>query len=102
MFITENGCIDTPGEGDADVTRMRYLRDHIAAVSKAITDGCNVVGYTLWSLIDNFEWADGYTNLFGIHKVDFTSPARTRTPKASAKLYADIVHNNSVTLTEGM
>lgn len=37
MFITENGCIDTPGEGDADVTRMRYLRDHIAAVSKGST-----------------------------------------------------------------
>ncbi|EYB81847.1 hypothetical protein Y032_0373g191 [Ancylostoma ceylanicum] len=100
MFITENGCMDTPGEGDNDITRMRYLRDHIAAVSQAIEDGCNVVGYTLWSLIDNFEWTDGYTNLFGIHKVDFSSPSRTRTPKSSAKLYKEIIRNNSVALIE--
>ncbi|KHJ91780.1 glycosyl hydrolase, family 1 [Oesophagostomum dentatum] len=69
VFITENGCMDTPGEGLNDITRMRYLREHIAAVSQAIEDGCHVVGYTLWSLIDNFEWSDGYTNLFGINKV---------------------------------
>ncbi|VDM82921.1 unnamed protein product, partial [Strongylus vulgaris] len=60
--------MDTPGETDKDITRMRYLREHIAAVSQAIQDGCNVMGYTVWSLIDNFEWSDGYTNLFGIHK----------------------------------
>ncbi|KAL6742820.1 hypothetical protein Aduo_015928 [Ancylostoma duodenale] len=100
MFITENGCMDTPGEGDNDITRMRYLRDHIAAVSQAISDGCNIVGYTLWSLIDNFEWSDGYTNLFGIHKVDFSSPSRPRTPKSSAKLYKEIIRNNSVALIE--
>ncbi|KIH62621.1 glycosyl hydrolase, family 1 [Ancylostoma duodenale] len=100
MFITENGCMDTPGEGDNDITRMRYLRDHIAAVSQAISGGCNIVGYTLWSLIDNFEWSDGYTNLFGIHKVDFSSPSRPRTPKSSAKLYKEIIRNNSVALIE--
>ncbi|KAJ1351845.1 hypothetical protein KIN20_008002 [Parelaphostrongylus tenuis] len=100
VFITENGCMDTPGESLNDVTRMRYLREHIAAVSQAIVDGCNIVGYTLWSLIDNFEWSAGYTNLFGIHKVDFTSPSRTRTPKRSAMLYADIIRNNSVALIE--
>ncbi|RCN35146.1 glycosyl hydrolase, family 1 [Ancylostoma caninum] len=100
VFITENGCMDTPGEGDNDITRMRYLRDHIAAVSQAIKDGCNIVGYTLWSLIDNFEWSDGYTNLFGVHKVDFSSPSRPRTPKSSAKLYKEIIRNNSVALIE--
>ncbi|VDM56800.1 unnamed protein product, partial [Angiostrongylus costaricensis] len=101
VFITENGCMDTPGESLNDVTRMRYLREHIAAVSQAIVDGCNVVGYTLWSLIDNFEWTAGYTKLFGIHEVDFTSHSRTRTPKHSAKLYADIIRKNSVVLVEG-
>ncbi|KJH43866.1 glycosyl hydrolase, family 1 [Dictyocaulus viviparus] len=105
VFITENGCMDTPGEFLNDVTRIRYLREHIAAVSQdshrsAIVDGCNVVGYTVWSLLDNFEWSAGYTTLFGIHKVDFTSPSRTRTPKESAKFYADVIRNNSVVLIE--
>ncbi|KAE9416728.1 hypothetical protein Angca_002486 [Angiostrongylus cantonensis] len=78
MFITENGCMDTPGEFLNDVTRMRYLREHIAAVSQAIVDGCNVVGYTLWSLIDNFEWTAGYTKLFGIHKISHRTPVLVR------------------------
>ncbi|VDL62788.1 unnamed protein product, partial [Nippostrongylus brasiliensis] len=73
VFVTENGCMNTPGEGRNDLTRIRYLRDHIAAVSKAIADGCNVIGYTVWSLMDNFEWADGYANLFGVHEVRINS-----------------------------
>ncbi|CAD6186761.1 unnamed protein product [Caenorhabditis auriculariae] len=97
VLITENGCMDTPGESLEDVTRIRYLGGHIAAVSKAISRGSKVAGYTLWSLIDNFEWADGYTNLFGVHQVDFDSPNKTRTPKKSSKFYADVVRNNALT-----
>ncbi|KAJ1351844.1 hypothetical protein KIN20_007998 [Parelaphostrongylus tenuis] len=100
VFITENGCMDTPGESLNDITRMRYLREHIAAVSQAINDGCNIVGYTVWSLIDNFEWSAGYLRLYGLYKVDFTSPARTRTPKQSAIMYTEIIRNNSVALIE--
>ncbi|CAJ0589829.1 unnamed protein product [Cylicocyclus nassatus] len=100
VFITENGCMDTPGEGLHDVTRMRYLRDHIAAVSQALEDGCDVVGYAVWSLMDNFEWSDGYSQLFGLHRVDVSSPSRQRTPKASAEFYAEIIRKNSVTLIE--
>ncbi|KAJ1351843.1 hypothetical protein KIN20_007997 [Parelaphostrongylus tenuis] len=54
VFVTENGCMDTPGESLNDITRMRYLREHIAAVSQAIADGCKVSGYTVWSFVGQF------------------------------------------------
>ena len=57
-------------------------------------DGVNVKGYTAWSLMDNFEWASGYRERFGMHYVDFTDPERPRTQKESAKLYAQIVADN--------
>ena len=60
-------------------------------------DGVDVGGYYAWSLMDNFEWARGYSEHFGLHSVDMTSDARTRTPKESSRFYAKIVANNGFT-----
>ena len=51
-------------------------------------DGVRLIGYTAWSLMDNFEWASGYDEKFGLHYIDFTDPDRPRVPKASARAYA--------------
>ena len=53
-----------------------------------------MIAYTAWSLLDNFEWAAGYTEKFGLHYVDFDDPERPRTPKASARYYAQLIRDN--------
>ena len=60
-------------------------------VSAIKYDGCNVKGYTAWSLMDNFEWNTGYSERFGIHYVDFNDTARPRTPKASAVWFKSLI-----------
>ncbi len=89
LYITENGAAydDKP---DADGTvhdpeRVAYLHGHLSAVRRAITDGAEVRGYFLWSLLDNFEWAYGYDKRFGAVYVDYAS--QQRTPKSSALWY---------------
>ncbi|HEY1177793.1 MAG TPA: family 1 glycosylhydrolase, partial [Phytomonospora sp.] len=71
-----------------------YLRSHIAAVHDAIEAGADVRGYTAWSLMDNFEWAFGYTRRFGIVHVDYTT--QRRTPKASADWYRKVITRNGL------
>ncbi|ODM94351.1 Lactase-phlorizin hydrolase [Orchesella cincta] len=94
LYVTENGFSDTDAEGVNDQGRVDYYRDYTNNMLKAIKlDGCNIKKYTAWSLIDNFEWARGYTERFGAHFVDFNDPARMRTPKRSQgylkQLFAD-------------
>ncbi|KAF7284528.1 hypothetical protein GWI33_022114 [Rhynchophorus ferrugineus] len=86
IVVTENGWSDN-GELD-DQGRVTYLKGYLSNVLDAIVeDSINVIAYTTWSLMDNFEWNQGYTQKFGIVQVDFDSPNRTRTLKSSAEWY---------------
>ena len=84
IWVTENGMASDDrlqGGTVADEARIAYLDSHLHAVHRAIADGANVAGYTVWSLLDNYEWALGYDKRFGLVHVDFDTLART--PKAS-------------------
>jgi len=85
VHITENGraCDDVVGEDGAvrDPDRVRYLEDHLAAVAAACVEGVDVRGFYCWSLLDNFEWAEGCAKRFGIVHVDYDTLRRT--PKSS-------------------
>lgn len=98
IFITENGAsYSTPPEGARvpDVKRVRYFHDHLTACSKAIERGVPLDGYFAWSLLDNFEWAKGYTQRFGLVWVDYET--QERIPKDSAWWYASTIAANAVT-----
>jgi len=98
VIITENGVSDPPEEFGSlnDQLRVNFYRDYINNVLKAVkVDGCNVIGYTAWSLMDNFEWNEGYTATFGLHYIDFANdPTLERKPKASAAFYKQLVTDN--------
>ena len=86
IWITENGAADNTGvsEGDCpDVMRTNYLQVHLAELADLIRAGHDIRGYYVWSLLDNFEWAEGYSQRFGIVHVDYAT--QTRTPKHSAR-----------------
>ena len=73
---------------------MDYLRNHLVAIHDAIEAGVDVRGYFCWSLMDNFEWAYGYSRRFGVVHVDFAT--QRRTVKASGNWYADVIAANAV------
>jgi beta-glucosidase len=93
IYITENGaCYEDIVAGDGvvhDAERIAYFHDHLAAAQRAIAAGVNLRGYFAWSLLDNFEWAQGYSRRFGIVRVDFTS--LTRKPKASYQWLTEFI-----------
>ncbi|MVN87747.1 beta-glucosidase [Deinococcus sp. HMF7620] len=93
LYITENGSTypDTVSEDGTvhDEGRTRYLESHLAAMQEAMGRGAKVRGYFAWSLMDNFEWAEGYDKRFGIVHVDFETQARTL--KASGRYYRDFL-----------
>lgn len=95
IFITENGAamdddakVTADGEVN-DIDRLEYYHAHLNAVNDAIEQGVNVQGYFAWSLMDNFEWAEGYLKRFGIVRVDYET--QKRTIKQSGKAYSELV-----------
>lgn len=87
IYILENGIADA-----ADKQRVEFIKDHLYYIHKAIKENCPVKGYFHWSLIDNFEWADGYWPQFGLYKVDRQTFERTARP--SAAVYGNICKDN--------
>jgi beta-glucosidase len=86
IWITENGAADnTPASGGEcdDILRLHYLRTHLAQLSEMVASGIDIRGYYVWSLLDNFEWAHGYSQRFGVVHVDYQT--QQRTPKTSAR-----------------
>ena len=97
LYITENGLgLDdawVDGEID-DAPRIAFVRDHLAAVHRAIEAGVDVRGYYMWSLLDNFSWINGYKKRYGFLHVDRETLART--PKRSAHWFAEVSESNAV------
>jgi beta-glucosidase len=98
VFITENGAFfeeapDAAGRVD-DRQRIDYLRDHIAACHHAIAAGVNLGGYFIWTLVDNWEWAHGYSATFGLARLDRAT--LTRSPKASYDWFRRVAQTNSL------
>jgi beta-glucosidase len=90
LYVTENGAAyqDRVVDGRvADADRVRYLSTHLGALADALEAGVDVRGYFVWSLLDNFEWADGYSKRFGLFHVDYAT--QQRLPKDSAFWYRD-------------
>lgn len=95
IYVTENGMANADVLSDGaveDGTRSDFLFAHLDATRRAITDGANVRGFFYWSLLDNYEWAEGYEKRFGLVHVDFDSLART--PKASYHALARALARN--------
>jgi len=98
IFITENGASAndtlTPDGQVLDIDRTMFLRNYLTQLQKVVAEGVPIRGYFLWSLLDNYEWADGYGKRFGIVYVDFKT--QKRTPKLSAHFYKTTIANNHI------
>ncbi|KAH8046062.1 beta-glucosidase [Aureococcus anophagefferens] len=93
LLVTENGCAQPDALDAADAVddgfRLAYLRDHVDAAAEASAAGVDVIAYYAWSLLDNYEWADGYSKRFGLVYVDYGT--LDRTPKRSARWFARVL-----------
>lgn len=95
IVITENGCAypDQVVDGQVhDQDRISFMRGYLSEIHRATLEGVRLSGYFAWSLMDNFEWALGYSKRFGLHYVDFDTLVRT--PKDSARWYTNVIKNN--------
>jgi beta-glucosidase len=100
LMITENGAAfddrpDDSADRVSDPDRISYLERHLRAAHEAIRRGVDLRGYLVWSLLDNFEWAEGYGKRFGIIYVDYDT--QRRVPKDSARWYREVVRRNGLT-----
>jgi beta-glucosidase len=100
LYVTENGVAypDPPppiGVTLEDSARITYLHDHLAAAHRAIERGVKLRGYFVWSLLDNFEWSDGFAPRFGLVSVDYAT--QRRAPKRSAAWYAQVARTSTLT-----
>jgi beta-glucosidase len=89
IYITENGCPDTD-----DDLRPRYLVEHLYQIWRALQAGCSVQGYYHWTLVDNFEWVEGWTLPFGLIELD--PQTQVRTMRRSGELYGEIVQAGGI------
>jgi beta-glucosidase len=98
IYITENGCAasdELSAEGIVDDSdRIMFLRNHLAHLHRATAEGVPIKGYFHWSLMDNFEWSDGFANRFGLVYVDFKT--QKRTAKLSAAYFREAIAKNAV------
>ena len=98
VYITENGCsaddVVAPDGHVYDTDRVMFLRNHLIHAHRAVAEGWPLRGYFLWSLLDNFEWSDGYTKRFGIVFVDYKT--QKRIPKMSADFYRETIRRGTV------
>jgi beta-glucosidase len=96
IYITENGCsaTDVPAADGIvyDTDRIMFLRSYLTQLQRATSEGVPVRGYFHWSLMDNFEWADGFSTRFGLLYVDYAT--QQRTPKLSASFYREVAAQN--------
>lgn len=90
IYITENGISDAKDE-----KRPKYLITHLVALHKAIEEGIDIRGYFYWSLMDNFEWAEGFKQRFGLFEMDYSTMERKW--RKSAEIYSEIAKNNGIT-----
>jgi beta-glucosidase len=101
LYVTENGAAFDDGPLSAggrveDTRRVEYLRGHLLAARAAIRAGVDLRGYFAWSLLDNYEWAEGFSKRFGLVHVDPVTLRRT--PKDSARFFAEVIRTNGAAL----
>ena len=102
LAVTENGAAANdyadPEGAVHDPDRVSFLADHIRAAHDALSQGVDLRGYFVWSLLDNFEWSEGYSKRFGLVYVDYAT--QRRTPKDSARWYSEVISRNSLEVAD--
>ncbi|XP_072933014.1 cytosolic beta-glucosidase-like [Epargyreus clarus] len=99
VYVTENGMYTEHATSLIDNERVQYYRNYLSALLDALYDGANVKGYFAWSLMDNFEWSNGYIFQFGLYAVNNKDPNRTRTARKSALVYKEVIRSRIIDYT---